>query len=64
MGLDSSLGCILYVDHIACAGGGGGDGEEEVNRVPRKESEDDDVGVYVLIETDVSFVIIFDFHPI
>lgn len=35
------------------AEGGGGGGEEEVERVSRTEAEeDDDVGVYVLIETD------------
>lgn len=39
----------------AAEGGGGGGGEEEVERVSRTEAEeDDDVGVYVLIETDVS----------
>ena len=55
---------VFLINQIACIGGGGGDGEEEVNRAPRKESEEDDVGVYVLIETDVSCVIIFDIHPI
>ena len=40
-------------------GGGGGAGEEEVDRAPRKEAaagddDADDVGVYVLIETEVS----------
>ena len=39
-------------------GGGGGAGEEEVDRATRKEvagdDDEDGVGVYVLIETDVS----------
>ena len=47
-------------------GGGGGEGEEEVNRVSRKENGDDggddDVGVYILIETDVSQMF-QHFHP-
>ena len=55
------LSRVSLINHIACIGGGGGDGEEEVNRAPRKESEEDDVGVYVLIETDVSCVHHFRF---